>query len=114
MKSIQSALNSWKPNPQINESINHLRVELLRDPLIVSALQNKPNITEKVLDNSLIKLFEYKKEHQNCQECPGLQSCPNMMKGYQPDITVNREALELTYHPCSLKLDEEQQKNKIN
>ncbi|GAE34096.1 primosomal protein DnaI [Halalkalibacter akibai] len=103
MESIQSSLKQWAvDNERFQQRLNDAKRTLLHDPVVKQALE-KVDVSEEVLDQDLIKLYELQKELNHCQQCPGLSQCPNMMKGYQPELIVARKSLDLTYHPCSLK-----------
>jgi primosomal protein DnaI len=108
MESIQSALKQWtQENDNFQKRLNDARKTLLQDPIVMKALEHLP-VSDEILDQGLIKLYELQKEHSNCANCPGLSNCPNMMKGYQPELMLTRKALDLSYQPCTLKHKEEQ------
>ncbi|QYY44739.1 primosomal protein DnaI (plasmid) [Aneurinibacillus thermoaerophilus] len=48
-----------------------------------------------------IKLEQYARERDNCQNCPGLERCPNQIPGYFPVLDEKLPAL--TNVPCSEK-----------
>ncbi|MFC0557895.1 primosomal protein DnaI [Halalkalibacter alkalisediminis] len=107
MESIQSALKQWsQDNNKFQQRLNEARNSLLADPIVKKAL-DQVSVTDEMLEQGLIKLYELQKELHHCHDCPGLSNCPNMMRGYQPELMVTRKALDLRYHPCSLKTNEE-------
>ncbi|GAE28303.1 helicase loader DnaI [Halalkalibacter wakoensis JCM 9140] len=109
MESIQSALKQWTKDQRIEERLESAKKSLLADPVVQKALEGK-RINDDILDQGLIKLYEFQKERNNCEQCPGLAACPNMMKGYQPEMIVARRTIDLEYHSCSLKKKEERAK----
>ncbi|WP_326938296.1 primosomal protein DnaI [Alkalihalobacillus alcalophilus] len=106
MRTIQSAFNQWDDGGNLDKKLEQAKSELLKDPIVQKALIKKPELTEETLEQGLIKLFEYQKERHHCEQCPGLEKCPNMMQGYQPELVISRGHLDLTYHACSLKAHE--------
>ncbi|WP_332689739.1 primosomal protein DnaI [Halalkalibacter lacteus] len=106
MESIQSALKQWTKDNKLEQRLHDARKALLADPLVNKALENV-SATDEILDQGLIKLYEFQNERQNCENCPGLVACPNMMKGYHPEIILTRRVIDLEYHSCSLKKKEE-------
>lgn len=109
MESIQSSLKQWTENNKLQDKLNEAKAKLLRDPIVKKALQDVP-VTDEIIEQGLVKLYEFQKERHHCENCPGLAACPNMMKGYQPEIRLTRRTLDLHYHSCSLKQQEEKQK----
>ncbi|WP_062047819.1 primosomal protein DnaI [Bacillus sp. JCM 19034] len=111
MESIQKSLKLWTENNKLQQRLNEARVAIVRDPIIQKALQNQEApVTEEMIENALVNLFEYKKERSNCNDCPGLANCPNMMKGYQPELSIVRQSIELSYYPCEKKTAAEQER----
>jgi primosomal protein DnaI len=110
MESIQSALKQWSNSDRVQERLKAAKQELLSDPFVTRFLSKTPDVTEEMIEQGMIKLYEFKKEHHHCSECPGLEKCPNMMQGYQPELMVERGHLELHYHACQLKEQVEKQK----
>ncbi|MCK0471359.1 primosomal protein DnaI [Halalkalibacter sp. APA_J-10(15)] len=109
MESIQKSLKQWTENKQLQDRLKEARNTLVKDPIVRQALEaQEATITEDMIERALVNLYEYKKERYHCGECPGLTACPNMMKGYQPKLTVVRQTIELSYHPCEKKVAAEQ------
>ncbi|WP_332629107.1 primosomal protein DnaI [Halalkalibacter flavus] len=109
MESIQSALKQWTKDKNLEQRLENARKSLLADPFVKDALDKIP-VTDDAIDQGLIKLYEFKNERYNCENCPGLAACPNMMQGYQPEIIFARKAIDLEYHSCSLKKQAESAK----
>ncbi|MET3506029.1 primosomal protein DnaI [Halalkalibacter oceani] len=110
MKSIQSSLTDWMQNSSLRERLDRAMQELLTDPFVQSALQRNPDINQESIEQGLVKLYEFRKESYHCETCPGLANCPNMMKGYRPELISQKGALDLHYHPCHLKREEDEKK----
>ncbi|MFB4162984.1 primosomal protein DnaI [Alteribacillus sp. JSM 102045] len=103
MESIRSSLERFMKNKDWRHRYDKLKQEVLSYPRIKEFFEEHPEWTQKELEPYLMKLFEYKRERQNCDVCPGLTECPNMMQGYQPDLKTEKGQPLVTYHPCRLK-----------
>ncbi|MGN7309835.1 primosomal protein DnaI [Alkalicoccobacillus gibsonii] len=110
MERIDTALSKWDGNDELQKRLDRAKDALLESPYIIRFLDEHPNVTSEMVSTGLNKLYEYKKERENCDNCPGLERCPNLMQGYQPELYVDRKHLELRYHACSLKVQAEKQK----
>ncbi|MDQ0298602.1 primosomal protein DnaI [Salibacterium salarium] len=110
MNSIRSSLDQFMKNKDWRRRYEELREEVLSYPKIQTFQQEHPEVTEEAMENNMMKLFEYKRERQNCDTCPGLKNCPNMMQGYQPELYSDTGQLTVRYHPCRLKQQADEQK----
>ncbi|BAB06863.1 primosomal protein DnaI [Halalkalibacterium halodurans] len=112
MESIQSSLKHMTGNRSFEKQFTQLKEAVFRSPHVQLFLEEHPSLSPITLEQGLSKLYEYQKEQSHCAHCPGLQKCPNLMKGYQPTLYVERDSLELSYSPCPLKEEEEREKKK--
>lgn len=103
-------MKEWVRNSNLQEQLDKAKQELLSDPLVQTFLQKYSDVTDEMIEQGLVKLYEFQKERHHCLECPGLSACPNMMKGYQPEAVISRGSIDLHYRACSLKEEVEQQK----
>lgn len=110
MEPIQASMKEWVKNSNLQQQLDKAKQDLLADPLVEAFVQKHSDVTEEMIEQGLVKLYEFRKERHHCSNCPGLSACPNMMKGYQPEIVSARGALDLHYRACSLKEAEEKQK----
>ncbi|MFB4210689.1 primosomal protein DnaI [Shouchella sp. JSM 1781072] len=108
MDSIQNAFASMDKNGRLQKQISEQKRRVTTSKPVQSFLQEHHEVTEDMIDRGLSKLYEFKKERENCEACPGLEKCPNMMQGYRPTVYVERGGLELTYSKCPLKIDDEE------
>lgn len=104
MDPIKSSLNKWMNQNEWRNRYNTLRDEVLKDPRILEFKAKHPDLTNGDLERNMMKLFEYKRERDHCDACPGLDLCPNMMQGYQPELTGSGREWSVAYHKCSLKI----------
>ena len=79
-------------------SASNKLIELYKtEPLLKGITLTEKNIKDAVF---------YVDEISNCQNCPGLSSCKNKIKGIQPEF--NGESI--TYKSCSYALIEEKKR----
>ncbi|MCM2675250.1 primosomal protein DnaI [Alkalicoccobacillus plakortidis] len=110
MERINTALSQWDGNSELQKRLDQAKQSLLESPYITSFLDKHPDVTNEMITGGLTKLYEYKKEREHCDHCPGLKKCPNLMQGYQPELFIERNHIEIQYHACNLKVQDEKQK----
>ncbi|SFM17363.1 primosomal protein DnaI [Salibacterium qingdaonense] len=110
MDSIRSSLDQYMKDSNWRRRYEKLREEVLAYPKIQSFLQQHEEIDRSMVENNMMKLFEYKREREHCDACPGLENCPNMMQGYQPELYSETGQLTVRYHPCQLKQQADEKK----
>ncbi|MCT2537198.1 primosomal protein DnaI [Aquibacillus koreensis] len=110
MEPIQASLKKWmRENKSFQDNFNHMKRELLSDSEISPIVAEHPELD---LDRNLIKLYEYKTQSKNCEDCPSLQACKNILPGYTPHYQVQGKDIHLTYDKCRQKLQHEEQQSK--
>ncbi len=81
----------------------------------IEALQNKEfkeyvdslDVSENVLIKYTSQLEDVVKEKNNCLNCPGLNKCPNTLRGHLLTGFKDQDGLNFNYKTCSLLLKEE-------
>ncbi|GGE51908.1 primosomal protein DnaI [Pullulanibacillus camelliae] len=111
MQSIQSTLRRMAGSQSIAEKNNKLLQALKEHPKLVAFLQVHPAVTDEQLLKGLPKVYEYVEASHSCEACQGLASCKNLLKGYQPELFIDKGALAITYKPCRM-LEEDEQKRR--
>ncbi|WP_164668408.1 primosomal protein DnaI [Virgibacillus doumboii] len=111
MKPVQSALKKWmQENKNFEENYVRIKQEVLNDPEIKEFLSLHPNLPEKEIEKNLIKLYEYKSQSKQCDQCESFEKCRNMLQGYSPVLHVENNEIHLSYEKCHLRLDYEKKK----
>ncbi|SDH33640.1 replicative DNA helicase loader DnaI [Alteribacillus persepolensis] len=110
MDSIRSSLEHFMDNSAWKQRYAKLKQEVLAYPRVQEFLQEYPEWTNEDTKTHMMKLFEFKRERENCDACPGLADCPNMMQGYQPQLKMEKGQPLVTYHPCRLKQQADERK----
>jgi primosomal protein DnaI len=88
-------------------------VEILKHPLVTAYQQDYPEVTLDVLKRSMPNLKQYIKDREQCSNCKGLSSCPNMVEGHCAQLVAYEGFLHLHMRKCRmLEMYESQQRRK--
>lgn len=113
MKKINQTFNKLANTSQFQARYNALREEVLQDEQIHEFLhQNSSIVTEKMVDRSLGKLYEFSQQSKKCDKCPSLEGCINMMQGYYPKLAIQGNSIDVHYEICSRKVMEDERKSR--
>ncbi|GEK58112.1 primosomal protein DnaI [Marinococcus halophilus] len=111
MDSIGSSLNGWMDKGW-KERMARLEKEVFAYPGVIDFKHRHPHIPTEEYEKNKAALFEYKRERSNCDACPGLENCPNLMQGYQPELMEDKGKVTVAYHRCSLKVHDDEKKKR--
>ncbi|HYK73653.1 MAG TPA: primosomal protein DnaI [Pseudoneobacillus sp.] len=113
MERINHTLKRLALNENFQKRYEQMKQEILKDPHIKAFIsKNHNNLSNEFVEKNLMKLHEFSSQSKECEKCSDLESCVNMMKGYKPELVLNRQAIDLEYHRCPRKvLHDERQKN---
>jgi len=101
MEPIQNAFSSLMKNKQFQDTFQKMRIEVRNHSKVQAFLrENKQEITEDMIDLSLNKLYEYIGQSVNCEDCPSIDRCKNMVQGYHPHLTIQGKRIDLQYERC--------------
>ncbi|MFC4737519.1 primosomal protein DnaI [Bacillus daqingensis] len=95
---------------RIQERLNKLTREVTADSRVAAFLNEHPEIGREAVESGLNDLYQYKEQWHNCDHCPGLAACPNVMQGYQPQLDAVRGRIHLSYQTCPLKRRDDERK----
>jgi primosomal protein DnaI len=110
MESIKESVKQMPGFDKFQERFERMRQQVLTYPKVMRFLRENPDITDAHADKLLSSFYTFKNEQQACEKCPGLEKCPNLMKGFRSELTKVRQTVELRYKPCDLKKIDEQKK----
>jgi primosomal protein DnaI len=113
MEKINQTLKRLSLNENFQKRYEKMKQEIYADPHITTFVQqNKERLSNEIMEKNLIKLFEYASQSKECEKCTDLENCVNMMKGYQPELVINRNSIDIEYCRCPRKvIADERQKN---
>ncbi|MDQ0197038.1 primosomal protein DnaI [Neobacillus ginsengisoli] len=113
MERINQTLKRLASNENFQKRYEKMRNDTLKHPDINAFLTKHQNlISQQMIDKSLIKLYEYTNQSKECDSCPSLEGCINIMKGYHPELVLTRNTIDVVYERCPRKImDDEKRKN---
>ncbi|MFF3023600.1 primosomal protein DnaI [Gottfriedia sp. NPDC057948] len=101
MEPIQNAFSALMKNKQFQDTFQKMRQEVRSHPKIISFLaEHKNEITDQMIDSSLVKLYEYIGQSVNCEDCPSFNECKNMVHGYHPHLMIQGKRIDVQYDRC--------------
>ncbi|HET7578859.1 MAG TPA: primosomal protein DnaI [Bacillales bacterium] len=115
MESIHESLQRMAGNRNITAKYERLKDKVLQQGKVQAFLESHPELSDKEIERSMAKLYEFARQSVNCEHCPGIEACPNVMKGYHPRLFINRGQIDVRYERCPLKRksDEEQRQQSL-
>ncbi|MCU9614169.1 primosomal protein DnaI [Caldibacillus lycopersici] len=88
-----------------------MRKEILDNPEVRRFIEeNRGEVTRTMIDNSLVKLYEFISQSKNCANCTCLGECKNIIPGFEPELVINRNVIDVHYVPCKFKVMEDEKK----
>ncbi|MBO2943858.1 primosomal protein DnaI [Paenibacillus sp. F411] len=119
MESLGQLLDSMK-SPAFRRRSDELLGRILSHPLVLRLKAEHPELDEQAINRNLSRIYQYTKDHDHCQHCPGLERCPNDFQGHFSSLdiqTVNGKAeIYERKTPCALqisRMNEEQIKKRV-
>ncbi|WP_054958183.1 primosomal protein DnaI [Paenibacillus dakarensis] len=119
MDSLGQLLESMK-SPAFRRRSEQIAENLLHHPLILSLRAEHPELDEKVMRTNLSRLYQYVSDHEHCENCPGLERCPNDFQGHYSKLDVQsvNGTMEIYERktPCALQIaknNEEQIRKRV-
>ncbi len=104
MENINDTLRRLSNNSNFQRTYSEMKQEILNHPDIREFIRQHPSeITTSMIEKSLMKLYEYISQTRDCQKCPSLDKCVNMMEGYEPELVLQRNGIDVKYRPCQKK-----------
>ncbi|RLQ91904.1 primosomal protein DnaI [Planomicrobium sp. Y74] len=104
MEPIRETLKRVVNAPAFSERYNDMRKEVLENPGVQSFLEeNASEIDKSIVDRGMHKLYEYIDQSHDCNKCPSLDGCINHLKGFEPNLVLERNTIGIAYTPCKSK-----------
>lgn len=111
MEKINETLKKLSMRTNFRQRYEEEKNEIMKNNEVQKfLLEHKGEITSTMVDNSLMKLYEFITQSKNCEKCSSLTQCVNMMQGYVPELVVNGNSIDITYRPCQRKIYEDERK----
>jgi primosomal protein DnaI len=104
MESIQRTLGKMMNKEGFKERYNQLKNDVLKNPHVRAfIIENKDSLTEEMIEKSMGKLYEFTTQTADCNQCPSLDECPNLMQGYEPHLVISGKIIDIHYDRCKKK-----------
>ncbi|MBT2569244.1 primosomal protein DnaI [Planococcus sp. ISL-110] len=104
MEPISETLKRVVNAPAFSERYSEMRKEVLEHPGVQKFLENHADeIDAPIIDRGLGKLYEYIDQSHDCNKCPSLGACINHLKGFEPNLVLERRTIGISYTKCRLK-----------
>lgn len=111
MESIKHSLSKLMSRGDFQLRYENLKQELLADPLIEDFInENSQQISSKMIEQSLGKLYEYQGQSKNCGVCTSLETCQNLLQGYSPRLFIRGNRIDVQYDRCDKKMRKDYEK----
>lgn len=100
MKHMGSILNA---NSDIFKRIESIKLDTINEPEIKAFIEEN-NVTDKMIDNDLTVLQEFKDSSKMCGECESFVQCKNFVPGHTPELYIENNRIKIRHLPCPSKL----------
>jgi primosomal protein DnaI len=110
MESIQQTLQKMQNSKSIIGHFQRLKEEVLSDKSVREFILANPTLPENEIERNISRLFEYRNERNNCFACTSIDTCPNMMKGFAPELFIERNQIQIRYNICQKKQNADERK----
>ncbi|WP_221566358.1 primosomal protein DnaI [Alkalihalobacillus sp. TS-13] len=111
MKSISESMKGFADRPKVEKELIEVKKKVLAHPDWKAFHQAHPEITNQMIDRSLPRLLEFVEGSKNCESCLDLERCQNMLKGYEPQLFINGQIIDVTYNRCHNKIAHDELEN---
>lgn len=104
MEPIRETLKRVVNAPAFSERYNDMRKEVLENPGVQKFLEyHVEEIDKSIVDRGMHKLYEYIDQSHDCNKCPSLEGCINHLKGFEPNLVLERNTIGIAYTACKSK-----------
>ena len=104
MEPIRETLKRVVNAPAFSERYNDMRKEVLAHPGVQKFREDHADeIDDSTIDRGLGKLYEYIDQSHDCNKCPSVDACINHLKGFEPNLVLERGTIGISYTKCRLK-----------
>ncbi|WP_146807944.1 MULTISPECIES: primosomal protein DnaI [Aneurinibacillus] len=93
-------------------SFDDIVSNIVRRPEVIELRKQHPEIEDVHIVRSLSRVKQTIDEAEHCRHCPGLDACPNLLKGHQAMMDWTGMSIEVRHAPCRLYQLDQQQKER--
>ncbi|KQB92286.1 Primosomal protein DnaI [Geobacillus sp. PA-3] len=111
MERVNHLLQRLLGNQGFKQRYEQMRTYILTHPDVQPFLRaHERQLSNDMVDRSLMKLYEFIEQSQHCRQCPGLEQCPNMLPGYRPNLVVTGGRIDTEYDRCPKKVQDDERR----
>ncbi|OCA91348.1 primosomal protein DnaI [Bacillus sp. FJAT-27225] len=113
MERIDRTLRRLASSENFMKRYEQMKEQVISDPDVKAFFEkNRQDITDGMIERSLVKLYEYTSQSKQCRGCESLEKCVNIMQGFHPELVLTRNSIDVQYERCPRKvMDDEKRKN---
>lgn len=98
--------------PALAARYEQLRQEVLAHKGVQQFLEkHADDLSTEIVNRSLGKLYEYTTASHQCEQCPNLEQCANIMHGFEPKLVLTQRTIDIDYIKCQRKIVEDERRN---
>ncbi|WP_199425615.1 primosomal protein DnaI [Thermaerobacillus caldiproteolyticus] len=111
MERMNQILNRLLHRKDFQQRYEQLKNEILSHREVRAFLhEHEGEVTKEMIDRSLMKLYEFIQQSKNCEQCPSLEQCKNLLKGYHPHLVLQGNSIDVQYDRCPTKVKYDERK----
>lgn len=111
MEPIQHSLRKITNKDDFKQRWQALKEEVLEHKAVQAFIhENASSVDDDMINRSMGKLYEFINQHTECRSCESLQKCDNLLKGFKPKLTIDRNLIDIRYERCEKKVAQEERK----
>lgn len=104
MEHMSNSFKNLTSRPDFKDRFNGLKKQVLNNQEVQAFItKHASEIEDGMIDRSLVKLFEFINQSKNCEKCPSLSECKNILEGYHPRLVIQGRIIDLQYDKCPTK-----------
>lgn len=113
MENINQTLKKLGSIENFQRRYQQMRSEIMNNSDVQAFLNEHHNeLNNEMIEKSLMKLYEYSTQSSECRKCTSLETCENLMKGFQPELVIRSNSIDIQYDRCPRQvMDDEKRKN---
>lgn len=105
MQPINQSFNKLIKKGDFKTRYEAIKREVKSHPDVRAFLnEHRDELTDDMLNRSLIKLYEYINQSKECNQCLNLDQCKNILPGYHPNLVLQGKTIDVQYERCPRKV----------
>ena len=111
LENIGDTLKKTAGNTDFFKRYEIMRNEIMDNPDVKRFIdEHQGEITRSMIDRSLTKLYEFISQSRGCEHCSSVEGCKNILQGYEPELVIKNNSIDVHYVPCRLKVMEDEKR----